>query len=227
MLLSDIDEVKSVLQIPSGDKSDDKLLMFLIDMASEWIQEVLGRKLGEKVSRTEYYNGTGMQNLMLRERPVFTSPTIEVWVDHDGNFGATSGAFASSTEITYGNYQNGFCLDIDQDDETSRSGILIRLGTTWPKPSYRARGLLTPFVGQANGNIKVTYTAGYTIDTLPSQLRLACSILVAKLRSLLPEGMEIGSESYEERHIAVVWDHKHSLISTIRPMIWSFRNFKF
>lgn len=226
ILLTDLQETKAILQIANGDTSDDKLLLFLIEIASSWIQEILGRDLEYK-SRTEYYNGTGTQNLMLRARPVFTTPTPRVWVDYNGDYDAPTNAFADSTEITYGNISNGFCVAVDQDNGSSRSGVLVRTGNYWPKPTVRSWGLLTPYLGQAAGNIKVEYTAGYTVDTTPSQVRFACVTLVAKMRSLLPEGMEIGSESYEERHIAVVWDQKHSLISTIRPMIWSQRNWKF
>ncbi len=226
MRLTDLQETKAILQIPSGDTTGDKLLLFLIEIASDWIQEILGRDL-EKKERTEYYNGTGTQNLPLRARPVFTDPVPRVWIDSNGDFGAPTNSFQSSNEVTYGGINNGFCVSVDQDNGTSRSGILIRTGTYWPRPTYRSFGLLTPYIGQATGNIKVVYTGGYTVDTLPSQIRFACDTLVAKMRSLLPEGMEIGSESYEERHIAVVWDAKHSLISTIRPMIWSFRNFVF
>ncbi len=217
-------ETKAILQIPSGDHTDDKLILFLIEIASDWIQEILGRDL-EKKPRTEFYNGTGTQQLMLRARPVILTP--QVWIDRDGYYGSVNNSFSSEQELTYGNFNNGFCLQIDQDTTSSRCGILVRVGNVWQKPSVRQTGLLTPFVGNAYGNIKVTYTGGYTVDELPSQIRFACCVLVAKMRSLLPEGMEIGSESYEERHIAVVWDNKHSLISTIRPMIWSFRNWKF
>ena len=113
---------------------------------------------------------------------------------------------------------------IDQDDGSSRSGILVRMQGYWFKPSVRQKGLLTPFIGNAYGNIKVVYTAGYTIDNLPSQLRAATNFLIARMRAILPLGMEVASESYEERSISLIAERRDYLLAIIKPMIYSYRN---
>ena len=110
--ISDLREIKAILDIPEGDQSEDVNLNFLIEQASNWIEEFLGRSLFRK-ARTEYYNGNGSQKLLLKARPVLTSPTIEVYVDNSGYFGAASGSFNSSTtDLTYG---TDFALVIDQE----------------------------------------------------------------------------------------------------------------
>lgn len=222
MLLTDLMEVKALLSIDPSNTEDDKLINFLIEQASSWMEELANRKFLYK-SRTEYYNGTGTQKLLLRSRPVFTTPTIEVYVDNSGLWGATSGAFASSTQLTYG---DDFGLWIDQEDGTSRSGILVRKNALWDRNSVRQTGLLAPFMYSTFGGIKVVYTAGYTISSLPADLRFAAMNLIARMRYLLPLGMELSSESYQERSISILSEGKHALLSEsgVRPILQSHRN---
>ena len=221
MLLSDLREIKTVLEIDQGDTSEDVKLALLIEDASRWIGEILDRPGLSKRERTEYYNGTGTQKIVLKSRPVFTTPTIAVYVDESGFFGSVSGAFSSSTALTYG---NEFCLDIDQDDGTSRSAILIRIRNLWPEPAVRQRGYLTPFLGEGFGTIKVVYTAGYTVDTLPAQFRLAMTFLVAKMRQVLPLGFPLTAESYEERSMSYFMPYKNIWLDHVWMMIGSMKN---
>ncbi len=216
-------DLKVDLDFASGDTREDAKLSFLITLASSWIFEMLGRQDVAQAARTEYYDGTGTQLLLLRHRPVLTSPTIQCWVDQSGWWGAASGAFGSSTELTYG---TDFSLKIDQPDGTSRSGILVRLNSFWPERTLRQAGMLSPYQWTGHGCVKVTYTAGYTVATLPPLLRGACEFLVARMRYALPLGMEIGSESYEERSISLVTQQKNYLTALVKPMIWPFRNWK-
>lgn len=224
MLLTDIREAKAILEVPAGDTSEDRKILFLIEWASAWILELLNRPGIEKKERTEYYAGSGTDRLLLRSRPVFTTPTIQLFFDDAGYFGSEADAFAANTAMTYG---SDFALVIDQDDGTSRSGILVRINQIWEKPSRRQRGLLSPFVANAYGNIKVVYTAGYTPDTLPAPLRAACNILVAKLRNLLPLGSFLTSESYEERAVGYFIPQKRLLLAEVWPMLHSLRNYAF
>ncbi len=221
-MLTDLRELKAILEIDPDNTAEDAKLLFLAEWASDWIEELLNRKnrLFFK-SRTEYYGGSGTQQLLLRARPVFTTPTIQVYSDDTGYFGSNPDGFNASTLLTYG---DDYCLVIDQDDGSSRSGILVRMQGYWFKPSVRQKGLLTPFIGNAYGNIKVVYTAGYTIDNLPSQLRAATNFLIARMRAILPLGMEVASESYEERSISLIAERRDYLLAIIKPMIYSYRN---
>jgi hypothetical protein len=230
MILSDLREIKSILEIDPLDNSEDKKLLFLVEQASALIEGYLDRDLFFK-SRTQFYKGTGTQKLLLRNRPVYPTPqspysAIQVTYDPNGLFGAGVGAFANATTLSY-TYGVDYTLQIDQDDGGSRSGILIRINEYWTRPQVRQAGLLSPFVGDDTGSLQVIYTAGYTVDTLPAAFRAACNLLVARMRYLMPVGMEIGSEGYEERSISLVAERKDYLMSLVKPLIHQYRNWKF
>jgi hypothetical protein len=220
--LSDLKEIKVFLAIDQADQSSDLKLNFLIEMASAWIEETINR-VGrlEYKARTEYYQGTGTQKLYLRARPVLTTPAIRAFVERGGYYGEAADAFGSVSELTYG---SDFVLKIDQDNGSSRSGILVRLNEYWPKFGIRQAGYLSPFISEGFGNIKIIYTAGYSQDTLPAQLRLACCTLVAELNMLFPLGFFLTTESYEERNVGYFLPQKKPLLSMIEPMICGFRN---
>ena len=230
MLFSDLKEIKSILQIDPGDKSEDVTLSFYNEWCGSLIEEYLGRtnRLFLK-SRTEYYKGTGTNKLLLLSRPVYVSPTIQVYVDGGGNWGATSGSFtASTTELTYGTH---FCLEVDQpaeDQSISRCGILYKITGTWSIPYWRDRGWLSPYTMPGAGTIKVIYNGGYSLDTLPALFRAAANALIAKYRYVFPLGIELSSESYDgnSRAITHMLRHKDYLMSLVKPHIHSFRNWR-
>ena len=218
-------ELKVLLGLDPGNTAQDAKLLLLNTVAGEWLGEWLNRPGFDLKSRTEYYDGTGTQKLLLRSRPVYTSPAVKVYEDDQGFWGAASGSFdATTTELTYG---TDFALMLDPGEEgRSRSGILVRMNGYWERPSVRQRGYLSPFIGEGFGNVKVVYTAGYTVDTLPAQLRMAANLLIARLNYVWPLGVELGSESYEERSISIITSEKSKLFALVRPMLFGFRNFK-
>jgi len=221
-LMTDLIELKTILEIPFENTQEDSKLLFLMEYATSWIEEILNRPGLFYRQRTEYYNGTGTQKLLLKSRPVFPE-NMQVYVNQQGYYGANSGAFQSNTQLTYG---SNYVLWIDQDDGSSRNGILLRINGYWPRPFARQQGWLTSFISQDTGSVKVVYYGGYTVDSLPSQLRLACNILVSKMRYLMPVGMELSSEGYEERSISIVNKEKDYLLSTVKDLILTYRNWK-
>lgn len=220
--LSDLVELKSILEIDPRNTQEDSKLLFFLEYASAWIEEYLDRKgrLFLK-TRTEYYNGTGTPNLVLRARPVYTDG-LQVYVDTQGGYyGEGDNSFPASSLLTYG---SDYVLRIDEDDGTSRCGILQKVRSYWPKPFARAPGVLSPFMTTDTGSVKVVYQAGYTVDNLPATLRLACNTLAAKIRYLMPVGMDLTSESYEDRSISIGNKEKDYLMSTVKDMIFGYRN---
>lgn len=224
MLLTDLRELKSVLEIDPNDTQEDKNLNFYVQQASNLIEELLNRPGLSYASRTEYYNGTGTRQLLLRSRPAYVTPTIQCAIDQSGYFGQTSGAFtASGSVLTYG---VDFVLDA-KDGVKSRSAMLIKVGGFWPKQWARTTGLLSPFLVTSFGCVKVTYSAGYTVDDLPAAFRLACNTLVANIRNQFPLGAALNSESYEERSLGYIAERKDYLFGLIKPLLWNYRNFSF
>lgn len=222
--LTDLNEVRRVLELDPLNTSEDAKLSFFIEYASDLIEEYLDRPLAYAV-RTEYYDGSGTQELRLRARPVHVSPTPVVYEDKIGYYGSASGAYDSSTQLVYG---TDFFVKLDGTDGTqSRQGILVRRNNFWPKKDSRQRGYLAPYVSTGYGHVKVTYAGGYTVDAMPSQIRAACNLCVARLRALFPTGMEISSESYEERHVSLVATRRDYLLALVKPMLFSFRSWSF
>lgn len=225
MLLTDLRELKKILEINPNNTQEDGKLNFLIEWASKWIEELLDRGPLEQREWTEYFNGTNTQNLCLLHRPVFTDPAPRVWVHEDGFFGQKSGAFIDDHELTYG---TDFVVDTrESTTQKGESGILVRVDDVWNPGFYRSRGMLSPYIGPSNGSIKVTYTAGYTVDDLPSTYRMACNFIVMELRYVLPVGMKIGSDGYEGRSLGIINSQKDYLLGMVYPMIWGKRNWGF
>lgn len=226
MIFSDLNEVKVYLEIPTGNTVEDTKLLLFMEAATDIIEEFLAHKITKR-ERTEFYGGSGTQKLLLRHRPVFLSPVPRVWVAPNGQFQASPDTFGTSEELVYG---DGFALDISNDGDSeqtsSRSGILLRLDQYWSKNIYRAPGMLSPYVGASPGSIKVVYTAGYTVDTLPAAFRLAANLLVARLRILFPLGMFLTSENYEERSVSYQLPQKDQLLELVKPLLISYRNWR-
>lgn len=222
MILTDLRELKAVLEIDPDDTSEDKKLNFFIETASQWIEEFLDRPGLTLKARTEFYKGTGTQQLCLRSRPIPTPSGVQVWVDSGGFYGSVSGAFPDPALV----YGTDFCVTIDQEDGSSRSAILNRIGALWPKPQVRFPGYLAPSQGVDMGSIKVTYTAGYTVDTLPAGFRFAANLLVAQIRHLFPLGFYLTSESYEERSVSYLLPQKRRLMAEVEGYLKSYRNWK-
>lgn len=224
-LLSSLSELKKILSIDPANDAEDAALLFYLEYASAWIAELLNRPGLFLKLRTEVYSGTNTQRLLLRSRPVYTTPTIQVYYDSQAYYGAASGAWQGNNEQL--NWGSDFTLQVDQEDGSSRSGILIRINNVWPKFWARQAGWLTPFVIPDIGSIKVIYLGGYTVDQLPATLRFACNQLAAKIRYLMPLGVMLSAESYEERNISIIGDRKDYLLAGVKDLILSYRNWTF
>ena len=218
-------EAKRMLDIDPDDHSEDVKINFCNEWAANLIDEYLCRPVFKK-SRTEYPRPTNTQKLCLQARPVFTTPTIRCWVspNNGGLYGQADDAFGDGTELTFG---DDFGLQIDQDDGTSRSGILIRANALWAKPIIRRAGYLYPYTTEGFGSIKVQYTGGYTIDSLPSAFRLAGDALIARLLFLFPIGFEQNSAAYEDMAVSLITERKGWLLSVVKPMLYSYLNRSF
>lgn len=141
---------------------------------------------------TEFYSGNGSQFIQLKERPV--QSVSAVYLDPTGYWGDSANGFASATQLTAG---TDFALVRDNGaaTEQSLSGQIARLGAAWPKPRSREPGLLTAVPGNAMGNIKVTYIAGFA--PVPPRYQLACMQMCASVRSSRNLGGPVQSESYD------------------------------
>jgi len=142
---------------------------------------------------TEYYNGTGKAEFLLNHTPVQSIASL--YFDAGGYYGDQSGGFASTTQLIEG---QDFVLKRDNASETEccLSGSVIRItGIIWYRPTNKTQGLLTLSRGNPFGNIKVTYTAGYS--RLLPDVMLAANQFVALLSRSAIDGTPQLSERYD------------------------------
>lgn len=218
MAIASVTEFKTHLGI-SGTASDS-LYQTYLDQASA----IITRKTGltfTSAEATEFYQGTGTNQLVLRRRPV--TAIGSVYVDDSAYFGFASGAFGSSTLLTAG---TDYALAIESS-AFSKSGILYRIGDIWPHTTQRLGSELVGGEMPGLGNIKITYTAGYS--TTPDDLKLA-GILLARVIMLSSSngGQLVQSESLEYYSYTLKGNAEAaSDIHSVNAIVNAYREFNF
>lgn len=218
MAIASVAEFKTHLGL-TGTTDDAKYQAYL-NQAEAIISKHTGL-IFTSAAATEFYLGTGTNALILRRRPV--TSISSVYVDDAGYFGFASGAFASSTLLTSG---TDYALQIETSG-SSITGILYRIGSVWPNVTLSSSGDLVGGPMPGIGNIKITYTAGYS--TTPSDLKLA-GMSMARLimltaahggRSLASESLEYYSYTLKNNDDAKsdLWAVK-SILNNYRKAIW-------
>lgn len=190
MALTTAATIKTLLGM--SDNSLDDVLAVLIPQADAIIKRYLQREI-EQATYTEYYSGSGSQSLLLNQIPV--QSIVSVHEDRDGYFGEGDAAFSSATTLLAG---TDYVLRKDAATavETSQSGILYRIGQSWPRPASRLRGQLTSSPGLSLGNIKVVYIAGWA--TIPADIQFAANRLVTSMLESRKHAGHLQSESIED-----------------------------
>jgi hypothetical protein len=167
----------------------------LIDSATATMDQYVGYPL-EQQTYVEYYSGNGFSDLALDKRPV--QAVAEIRMDPFGAWGQAAGQFDSTTILTAG---TDYALVTDRSGTTSPAGLIRRLASSslangflfGANPFGLTRGTLTPARRLAawtpgEGNLKITYTAGYDPQNPPNDLVLACIQLVSWLRLTIKNG---------------------------------------
>lgn len=179
---------KTFLQIAEDDTSRDKTLRQLITQVSGLIEEWCGRSFGP-AEYTEFYSGDNTPILILNQRPV--TAIVSIYEDEYGYWGQGPDPFNAETLLTEG---EGYALEVDQPDGSSRCGMVMRLNGSWCRPSRVEAGNLSQWAPYGTGNIKVVYTAGY--QRVPAGVELATQEAVAAiLRSAKYGGAMVASEN--------------------------------
>lgn len=188
MSLSSLVSLKVLLGVSGS--SQDTLLQQLLDAADAAVKRYCKRDL-ESQSYTDYFDGPGHRDLLLRQRPV--TAVGSVYEDAGGYYGAVAGAFAASTLLTSG---TDYALVKDGPGGRGESGMLRRLrpaGLVWAMPGWGDPttgtlfgGIRGPVWPSGTGNLRVAYTAGY-VD-VPDDLAQAVNQLAAWMRVAAPRG---------------------------------------
>lgn len=179
MALTTLEYVKTAIGVSTSDK--DAMLSLYLDAASEEIKRYLGLNI-EQAVYTEYYSGNNTTRLALRNIPVSTLTSI--YLKMDGFFDTRVPGFGAENLLIEG---TDYVLDRSPSASLSKSGIVFRIGTVWPMMHRMATiSRLSTDIGPSWGNIKITYTAGYS--TVPKDIQLACAILVSRFMETASQG---------------------------------------
>lgn len=194
MPLCTLSYLKSVLNISHS--SEDTRLQLFLNAAEQAVKQYCQLNF-EHGTYVDYHTGSDTQQITLREIPV--TSIISVHLNHTGFFGVLgTESFPDSTQLTEG---VDFVLDRAPGGNISKSGIVYRLFTVWPRLSRtRSFGKLSVSPGPSWGNIRVEYTAGYS--PIPADLQMAVAMIAQQMRRLSPFGSQplqsetIGDYSY-------------------------------
>jgi len=171
---------KLKIHLSITDTSEDTFLTQLLDAIEANVLGWLGRGALLSAAATEYFDGNGQKLLPLRRRPV--TAVASVYVDGTGFYGLGTGSpFGASTQWVAG--EQFAYRRVDESEENG--GMLLAINGVWPR---------------GDGNVKVTYTAGFT--TTPDDVELAIWELCAGCRKSAEHGgplkeEELGEYSYK------------------------------
>jgi uncharacterized phiE125 gp8 family phage protein len=200
MALTTMTKLKAHLKISAD--TDNALLAVLVIAAQKLIEKYCGCKF-DAADYTEYYDGTGEQDLYLNNRPV--NSVASLYIDLERAYGSDSLLVA---ETDYTIYKN-----------EGRVRILSLLTNV----AYQNPGRIP--VGEKA--VKVTYNAGYA--SIPEDLELAANEMAAFLynsrgTSSNKQSISVGgySESFDKNPVSIP-EHVRMLLdpycrSTVAPV---------
>lgn len=218
--LLDVAKLKIHLGIADTDSSQDDALNQLADQIWGVVCRYTGRQLDAPAAPvTEYYDGSGTQYVYLRQRPV-TSVT-SLYMDQNGYYGQAPNGFDPTLSLlTQG---TDYYVENFVQDERNPSRIVM-ITNPW------AFGIL--FIGEpigaprniwpiGQGNIKVTYTAGYT--QCPDDLELACFQLIAMVKNSRPIGQFKGQVTMGSAAYTLLNDMSNPAVGGIRSTLAAYK----
>lgn len=179
------------------------------DLLRLWVEDAIRKyckwEISAHAGEVEYHNGTGYIDITLN-KPYATSVT-NVWVDQTGAYGSGPSAF-TGTALTQG---TDYALVIDSGTTYSKSGIIRRLTNNYMYwfPSdivyYKSLGGLSyrqgPVWPQGIGNVKVTYSYGFSV--IPNDIKLAVTTAVGTAVNSVKYGFPYSSESLGAHSVSV------------------------
>lgn len=127
-----------------------------------------------------------------------------VWWDAGGYYGQPEDAFPQTAQMVLGSQ---YVVQMDQGAARglSKRGLIRRIGGAgqgfigfYPENFYSGKlgAYRLPVWPRGDGNIKVSYAAGYpSYSAELRELSYACAMLVAQMVRIQPSGQDLGSES--------------------------------
>jgi len=176
--LTTLADCKRYLQV--DDNTHDAFLNTLIAAAGEAVEQYCGREFGRRV-RTEYYDGKGMETLLLKVRPVVRvielcddmnrlyAPSSRIQSDRfvvypdDGLLRLASGVFAPGLRNVRVSYEAGY----QTVPASLAQAVQLIVASVWTRARQGADALQSESIG--------AYTVSYDTADWPSQARTLLS----------------------------------------------------
>lgn len=179
--LTTLDRMKLMLSL--DDETDERtctLVELLINKASSWVEQQVGRPLGKSTYR-EFYEADGQQELVTLKYPIVSVDYVK-----------EAGRIVPPELYDYG--------------QTANIGVIYR-DDGWLRAGYR-RGLANDII-ETKRNIEVCYTAGYVLpkdatDEEPQTLPADLEGLVWDMVSQAYANMQNGSQGLKSFSISDV-----------------------
>ena len=179
--LTTLDRMKLMLSL--DDETDERtctLVELLINKASSWVEQQVGRPLGKNTYR-EFYEADGQQELVTLKYPIVSVDYVK-----------EGGRLVPPELYDYG--------------QTANIGVIYR-DDGWLRAGYR-RGLANDII-ETKRNIEVCYTAGYVLpkdatDEEPQTLPADLEGLVWDMVSQAYANMQNGSQGLKSFSISDV-----------------------
>ena len=179
--LTTLDRMKLMLSL--DDETDERtctLVELLVNKASSWVEQQVGRPLGKNTYR-EFYEADGQQELVTLKYPIISVDYVK-----------EAGRLVPPERYDYG--------------QTATIGVIYR-DDGWLRAGYR-RGLANDII-ETKRNIEVCYTAGYVLpkdatDEEPQTLPADLEGLVWDMVSQAYANMQNGSQGLKSFSISDV-----------------------
>ncbi len=184
-----LDNLKTLWGIAADDVANDAQFRALITQCSARIETFCRRKFAA-ADYTEYLAGTGERLLPTRQRPI--NSVASVYEDVNGNWGQGDDPFPAETLLTAG---TDYAI-VKDSEGLGASGLLYRVNGIWPRYDGYKQGTISPVPATPQGNVKVTYNAGFTI--IPYDVQQACAFLCAAVKRTIKLGAPTASEAWED-----------------------------
>lgn len=199
-MLITVTEVKNQLGISLADVSEDTFLAQIVKAVDYEAKKYFDRQIEQATYTNEFYCGTNTKVLNLNEYPILSPTAVtDVRIDSMGFWGQYSGGFSTETALVRG---SDYSLVCDGYNGISDTGRLFKINGVWPARFESRRGQLAAAVKPGAGNIRVSYTAGYTV--IPYDLRLALWQVCVEIRAKRKYGLMPASEGLGEYHYALM-----------------------
>jgi hypothetical protein len=153
--LCSLADVRQYLGFEDAVTTADALLTRLVSSASSWIQTQIGQQIAQQAYANEVHSGDGTTGLRLRYSPVVSVQSLVIDGDTVSARTATDEGYALQDDWLWLSGPSG-----------SGGGIFGPYGPV-PSPTRATALRFNP----GNGNVLVSYTAGYA--TTPDDLRQA------------------------------------------------------